>query len=75
MLPHAKVLRNVGLDTVGLSLRSMSLHRTAVLFIGWYFEEGPIDLHKTSVSSALGVSPGSGGGRRLMLSWEGRGLA
>ena len=73
MLPHAKGLRNLGVDSVELWLRSVSLLKTAIVFAGRYFERGAIDQQRPSVSSALGVSRSSGGRRRLMLSWKRRG--
>lgn len=42
MLPHAEDLCNVGVDSVELWLRSVSLLKTAVVFRGRYFERGAV---------------------------------
>jgi hypothetical protein len=73
MLPHAKDLRNVGVDSVELWLRSVSLLSKAVVFPGGISNGELSAVMVPSVSSTLGVFRTSGGRRRLMLSWKGRG--
>jgi hypothetical protein len=73
MLPHANGLRNVGVDSLGLWLRSVSLLSKAVGFPGSISRGELSTVMVPVVSSALGVFRTSGGRRRLMLSWKGRG--
>jgi hypothetical protein len=60
MLPHAKGLRNVDVDSLALWLRSVSLLSKAVVFPG-YFEQGAIDRY-----GAVGVF----GAGRLPKLWR-----